>query len=171
MYTSLEYNERYPLASSINRLKHLFGRYESSASDYYNDFVEADKTFDNRDVEMMSRITHNMLKNVNYDNVKEIRRKNYDYVSKELDSINKLNIDNDAPRDFMYPLLLSNGESIKKKLISNKIYVPTLWPGLEKFDLNEFERDILNNMVLIPIDQRYNEEDMKYICNLIEEEI
>lgn len=171
LYTDLEYDDEYPIASSMSRIKHLFGRYESKASDYYKEFVDADETFDNRDIELMSKITHNMLKGINYDFINNQRVENFRLLNNALSDFNELSFDLDVTPDYMYPLLVQNGSNLKKKLISNKIFVPTLWPGLDKFELNDFEKRIFYDLVLLPIDQRYNKEDMKYIIKIVKENI
>ena len=68
----------------------------------------------------------------------------------------------------MYPLLLKNGHRIKQELIQHKIYVPTLWPNvLEETVPDTWEHFLTDNLVLLPIDQRYSEVDMKYILKVL----
>ena len=68
----------------------------------------------------------------------------------------------------MYPLYINNGNEIKKKLQERKIYVPTLWPDVYKLcDKTETEYQMAENIIPIPVDQRYNVDDMKYIVNEI----
>ena len=171
LLTDLKYNDEYPLASSMSRIKHLFGRCEDTASSYYKDFVEADATLDNCDIEMMSKITHNMLKSIEYEKIRKKRISNFQVLDESLHKFNKLSFDKDIKCNYMYPLLIDNGNIVKKRLIENKIFVQTLWPGLNKFDLNDFEKNIFNNLVLLPIDQRYDREDMNYIIDIIKEKI
>lgn len=57
---------------------------------------------------------------------------------------------------------------MKRELISRKIYIPTLWPGVDGFsELNDFERRLIRDLVLLPIDQRYDTEDMRYIARTV----
>jgi hypothetical protein len=79
----------------------------------------------------------------------------------------KLTIKNNAGL-FFYPLLVENGNFIKKKLIENKIYIPTLWPNV--FDdtaKDSIEYYYVNNIVFLPLDQRYDITDMKYMMNIL----
>lgn len=167
LYTNLKHNDEFNQALSLNRIKHLFGRYEENASKYYQSFVEADQSFENKNIELMSKITHNLLKSFDYIYIKKSRVDNFNYLNKKLIGINKLKINKENTCTFMYPLLVENGKLLKEYLISLKIYVPTLWKGLKEEVLNNFEKDILNNLVLIPIDQRYNIKDMQYILDKI----
>lgn len=69
---------------------------------------------------------------------------------------------------FMYPLLIEDGDWIKQELIRRKIYVPTLWKEALHFsELNEFAKCLVENLVLLPIDQRYNGKDMQYISHVL----
>ena len=169
LYTSLEKDELYNEASSMNRIEHLFGRYETNASKYYEAFVKEDLTFGGRDIELMSKITHNMLKGIDYNFIKDRRLTNFKYLHENLIKINELQINSKDEDTFSYPLLIKNGNELRKKLIENKVYISKLWPGLDIFPLNEFEENIFNNLILLPIDQRYIKEDMEYMCGIIKE--
>ena len=68
----------------------------------------------------------------------------------------------------MYPFLLKSGHRIKQELIQQKIYVPTLWPNvLEETTPDTWEYFLTDSLVLLPIDQRYSETDMKYILKVL----
>ena len=167
LISDLQMDSTIPLAKSLTRIRHIFGRYEDNAAEFYEDFLKADKEFDGSSVERMSKITHNMLRNIDYNRAKVARRTNFDYLDARLSNVNSLsNWKDDQPRDFMYPLLLENdGERIRRFLIEKKIFIPKLWPEVCDYELNNFEKNIYENMIMLPIDQRYNEEDMKYIVN------
>lgn len=68
----------------------------------------------------------------------------------------------------MYPLYMENGSEIRKKLQRKKIFIPTLWPAVFNRCLeDELEFDMANNILPIPVDQRYGIEDMQYIIDAI----
>jgi len=101
---------------------------------------------------------------------KYIRIKNFKYLQ------NKLKIktlDKFANTYFCFPILFNNKEErdkIKNILIKNKIYCPIYWPL--NFDKDkECNHYITNHILCIPIDQRYNIENMKYIANIINEHL
>ena len=57
---------------------------------------------------------------------------------------------------------------LRKKLINSKIYIPTLWPDvLELCEKDSIEYNYAQNILPIPIDQRYNDKDMDYIISKI----
>ncbi|MBR2289782.1 MAG: hypothetical protein IJ867_04085 [Clostridia bacterium] len=163
LYSNLSVEEEYKIAKSLSKMNYLIGRYEeNSGSQFYNLFVESEDSLIKNDIQLMSKVTHNLLKAIDYNKVKEVRYSNYKYLSEKLNSYNRLEL-KDRETLFMYPLLSNNGESIRKELISNNIYIPHLWPNLDEFPLNDFEKDIYDNLILLPIDQRYDTNDMDYI--------
>ena len=70
---------------------------------------------------------------------------------------------------FMYPLYIENGAEVRKQLQGKKRFIPILWPAVfNHFEENELEYDMANNILPIPVDQRYGIEDMKYIAREIQ---
>ena len=67
----------------------------------------------------------------------------------------------------VYPFWSDNG--LKKQLIDAKIFVATYWPNIFEWTKpDDLEYELANNIVCIPIDQRYSEEDMERIVKEIE---
>lgn len=72
---------------------------------------------------------------------------------------------------FAYPLYMEDGNELRKKLIANKIYVSTLWPNVITDELKAtLEYDMALNILPLPCDQRYDEEDMEYMIEIIKRE-
>ena len=70
---------------------------------------------------------------------------------------------------FMYPYYVENGFKLRKKLQAEKIFIPTLWPAV--FNIcteDELEYDMAQNILPLPVDQRYNVDDMEYIVDMID---
>lgn len=113
----------------------------------------------------MSKLTWNLLHAIDYDRIKEIRLKNFEYLSGKLGNLNRLKLSNAT---FMYPLLVENGSEIRKRLQTNKIYIPTLWPAVfELTSTEDLENDMASNILPLPIDQRYCIDDMQYMVEAI----
>ena len=69
---------------------------------------------------------------------------------------------------FAYPFLVEDGMELRKKLIQYKVYVPLLWPNvLEKVVKGSTDYRLAADLLPLPCDQRYGEDDMARICNLI----
>ncbi len=120
----------------------------------------------------MSRLSEGLLRNVDYERVRKKREENYRVLFKAFLEFNELSIPEMIPA-YQFPLLLSDrGKEIKKVLIEQKIYVSTLWSGKELLEKgNSFELNMMNNAVFLPMDQRYNSEDMNYIIGIVEKEL
>lgn len=159
--------EKLGVDTSKNRMKHLLGRHEGKASDFYDYFQQNDKDLKNESLKYMSKLTRNILKAIDYKKVCDIRRKNYFYLDKKLNKINKLKLQ-EPYVPFSYPLYLENGMEIKKKLIKEKIYIPTLWLNvLDNVDKESMEYKYASNILPIPCDQRYEEKEMEYVITHI----
>lgn len=168
LYSKIRYdNSDLSYQSSKNLYSHLLGRFEdNSASKYYEEFKKNDLFFESSDINKMSKISKNIMGAIDYNKVMKIRKKNFKILNKKLQRYNQIKLNNEML--FMYPLLVKDGVNIKKKLIEKKVFVPTLWPNvLENADKNSFEYYVVNNIILLPIDQRYDENDMIYISDLL----
>lgn len=69
---------------SKERMTHILGRYEGAASDYYFNYQEADKLLDREPLKYMSKLTHNLLGAIDYENVRKVRRDNYAFLERTL---------------------------------------------------------------------------------------
>lgn len=154
---------------SYNNMAHLLGRFETSAEKYYSVYRAHEEYLDAQPVRKMSALTQNLLKSFDYKLIQRIRKDNFKTLHKHLSRVNNMAINHQAGL-FMYPLLIPNGSAVKMELIKNKIYVPTLWPNvLETAEKSSIEYYFSDNLVLLPIDQRYGKEEMQYILNMLKE--
>ena len=148
---------------SFERMHFLLGRYERTASEFYSEYVGNNHFFANEPIKKMSRLTENLLHGLDYDNIRRTRTKNFEYLHIKLQDINKceLAIPDGA---YAYPLYINKGAEIRKQLQKKKIYIPTLWPAVYNLCGNEeLEYKMAENILPLPVDQRYTIDDMKYI--------
>ena len=152
---------------SMDRMKHLLGRFEGlSASDYYSDFQRNDEMFDALPMMYMSKLTRNLMGVIDYDKFADKREENWDTLSAALSDTNKLSLI--KPKGpYMYPYYCENGAEIRKNLIAKKIFIPTLWPNVMDFDGCENEKKYAQNILPLPVDQRYSKSDMDVIVEEI----
>ena len=152
--------------SSRGRMRHILGRYEVSGSAFYADFQENDELFYDLPLRAMSPITRNLLRAVDYDEVKRRRNANYAILATALDERNPLALTApDGP--YCYPFYCESGMAVKRTLAAQKIYVPTLWPSLSQ-QASVLEKDYAENILPLPCDQRYSESEMKLIIEEIQ---
>ncbi len=171
LYTNAVYSESMEQDYSCDRMHFLLGRYEKGASLFYEEYVTNNKFFAEEPVKRMSALTHNLLCSIDYDETTNRRTCNFSYLDQCFCDENKLKLK--VPEGgFMYPLYIENGEKIREKLIQNKIYVPTLWPDVFTVcDSSNLEYDMAKNILPLPIDQRYDLDDMKYIADEVEKQM
>jgi len=161
--TDRKLSEELEIDVSKERMTHLLGRFEGSASDYYVNFQETDELFNNEPLKRMSNLTHNLLGAIDYERIRQIRNENYSYLESKLKGKNILKLD--VPDGaFAYPFYIKNGIEIRKELAKKKIYVPTLWPNVLESTFEEsVEYQYTANILPLPCDQRYGVKHMKYI--------
>lgn len=171
LYTDIELEDVFSIDISYERIKYILGRYEIDAQPFYQDSVTNNKIFAKEPLKRMSRLTHNLLKRIDYELVKEKREENYKILQETLESMNSLYIKSpEAP--FMYPLYLKKGMEVKKRLIAEKIYIPTLWPDVFKIaKQNDRAWDYAENILPLPCDQRYGKDDMEYMLDILKKVI
>lgn len=159
-------NDELPIDNSSGRTKHLEGRAKDGATAHYAEFKANDASFKQLPLMKMSTYTHNLLSELDYIKIKEIRESNYLYLHNVLGKNNKLSLRlPEGP--YAYPFYCENGMALKKKLAENNIYVATLWPNVLNLD-GTIEKDYAENILPLPCDQRYSKEDMEYICRTIQ---
>lgn len=152
---------------SYGRMEHVLGRFEKSAEEFYDLYKKSEMEFDKYPIMNMSSLTENLLRGIDYVRIRDIRTRNYMFLAQELDGINGLT-PTVPEAGFMYPLYINNGEHIRKELQKIKIYIPCLWPNVvESCNESMIEGDFARNILPIPVDQRYDLDDMRYIVDNI----
>lgn len=148
---------------SFERMHFLLGRFERPASEFYSEYVENNRFFQNEPIKRMSKITENLLHGIDYSFVAKRRTENFSFLNERLSQNNKLHLS--VPNvAFMYPYYVENGAQLRKRLQEKKIFIPTLWPAvLHRCKEGELEYDMALNILPIPVDQRYGISDMEYI--------
>lgn len=169
LHTNTLINEEFEQDESYDRMTHLLKRIDLSAKEGYVDFRKADDRLDNQPIRRMSKLTQRIMQSINYNEIAQVRRKNYQFLHDYLASTNQLHLpmDHDVV-PMVYPYLSEN-KSIKQKLISEKIYVATYWPNvMEWCNVEDWEYKLAEQTVFIPIDQRYGSDEMKRIITIIQ---
>lgn len=171
LFTSFENANAYERDIANNRMQFLLGRFEENASKFYEGYKYNNEYFEGKPVRRMSLISENILRALDYDAIRAIRNENWEYVSNRFAKYNDLKpVKPEGP--FTYPLLVSDGMEIKKRLSEKCVYLPTLWPDvMEACAEGTVEYEYASNILPIPIDQRYSVQDMETMCGIIEEEI
>lgn len=153
---------------SYDRMAYLFGRIDTCASEFYEKFQENEQELVNKEVLYMSNSTKAILSLVGYEAVKERRTENFRELDDLLFKYNKLRNMKRIIGPYMYPLLIENGEKLRRYLQKSRIYIPVLWPNVLETEPEEsYEYYLAKNILPIPCDQRYDQDDMRYIATVI----
>lgn len=169
LYIKKTLRKKLDMDISEKRISHLIKRIEFGPEKAYLLFKKNDYKLKNQPIRNMSSLTRALMANIDYTKVKQKRRQNFLYLHERLHKYNDLIIDyKDYRIPMIYPFLVNYGSKIKEKLIDNRIYVATYWPNVKMWTkCDSFEHYLAENLVSLPIDQRYNLDDLKIIISVL----
>lgn len=146
---------------------HLLKRIDFGAQAAYTDFTSNDEALEQYPLEQISNLTLTLMGNIDYEFVKKRRLDNFKILQQHLPTKFPISMAiDDVP--LVYPLLVENGNEVRAKLVQNQIFCARYWPNvLNDSEPGELEYDLTTNLVHLPIDQRYNKDDMKKIIGII----
>ena len=155
----------FEVSSSIDNFGFLYKSIELGTNEVYQENLKSSDKL-NREYMFMSLITRAILKNADYDNIRHKRVENFRFIHKYMQDYQLFDMRDYVEHAYCYPLLLK--EDLRQKLIDNRIYVPTLWREMivPEFE-GSIEYDMSSRCLCLPIDQRYDIDDMKYICDFV----
>lgn len=149
---------------------HLYIRKELGAEAGFRNYQANEEKLDNQPVRQMSDVTRDILKHVNYADVISRRRSNFEYLHKVLGAYNQLPIPSMDTFccPMVYPFLPQNKRDLRSVLIGNKIFVARYWPNVLCWvSPDDFEYELADKVIPLPVDQRYGNADMLKIVDLI----
>ena len=168
LYTNARLAGRLKQDNSAGRFGHLIGRIENGVEKSFGMFKDNEQSLNGQPLMLMSNITQRLLQNIDYKKVAQIRRENYLYLHHYLNKTNrlKLSLDKEAV-PMVYPYF-TDTQGLREKLIKNKIFVARYWPNvLEWCERKSLEYRFANNLLALPVDQRYKKANLREISKLI----
>lgn len=147
---------------------HLIERFENRVQEGYELYKSNENTM-GLPIRAMSNLTKRMMAAVNLATIASKRLSNFNTLHDYLKSTNMFPLDLDAIDSvpFTYPYLPKNDVK-HQDLWNQRIYAQQLWPASSYNNpLDQFSCHIAYNTLHLPIDHRYNEEDMCSIINTI----
>lgn len=167
LYTNAEPILNLPQDSSWMRMQHLLRRIDEGAEAGYADFRTNSKTLVNAPMKRMSKLTHAILCSIDYETAKQRRLENYRTLAERLSDRNALHLcasDENVPLVFPY---LTPDISLRTRFISLRIFVATYWPNVIAWnEQNSLENKFVEQLLPLPVDQRYDKTDMLSIVRL-----
>ena len=168
LYTDTVWQQSFEQDSSVNRMSHLLKRVDLGAKAGYEDFRVNDDALVGQDIKTMSNLTEALLAGIDYESAKKKRIENYNTLTKALGATNQFHFNlgaGDVPMVYPY---LTDDANIKKRLITEKIFVATYWPNVfEWCKPDELEYKLADRVSYIRIDHRYSKSDMYRINEII----
>ncbi|OQP67508.1 hypothetical protein [Niastella populi] len=155
-------NETYTVA-------HLMQRFNGHVQEGYKAFTENEQLC-GAEITGMSVLSEYLLSNTDHAGVINRRRANFSYLHQVFRDINRFSItayEEGVP--MVYPLMTGMPVD-REKLYRNRIFVPTFWEEVKQADSRKFSTEIklANNLLPLPIDHRYSEDDMQKMAEVIQ---
>ena len=148
--------------------QHLLTRADLGPEEGYEQYKRNNSILASMPVRKVSRLSERILRGIDYSHVASRRRANFAYLHSELSDYNQLDfnlLESSVP--LVYPLMTDNTD-LRKKLIAERVYVATYWPGLDEMvGGSSLAHQLATNIVPLPIDQRYDEADLSRVAHLV----
>lgn len=120
-----------------------------------------------KNISGMSKLTKRILSSIDYDFIKRRRKANLLRIHENLGSLNEFKVNLNSDTHMHYPLLILK-DGLRKRLLNQRIYCPTLWRHVpEQCRYACPETTLSEYMLLLPIDQRYNLADIDDISEIV----
>jgi hypothetical protein len=151
-------------------IDHNYHRFLGQQEKAFKEFGDYEKSLDST-INRISMLSEKILKTVDYDEVQALRNRNFKLYEQEFNDVNQLKISDQAVDCFCYPLLLEKPID-KKRLHGKHIYIPTYWNDVTKRENIEnyvVEIKYSEEILPLPIDHRYEREDVIRVINTIKE--
>lgn len=163
---NVEVNE---IERSYEHDSHLLKRKQYGAEAGFADYQENEKKLDNQPIRLMAINTKWILDHIDYEKVIARRRENFQYLHEVLAANNQLQLPtlDSFTCPMVYPFIMNSKRNLRKELINNKVFVARYWPNVELLEGFELENELSNNVIPITCDQRYGEEDLNRIIEII----
>ena len=160
---------------SCERFSHLLKRLEFGAEAGFEDYKNNESRVSGLELKRMSNATQKILASIDYEYVKKTRVENYRILHEYLGGLNQAKfaeLDNESV-PLAHPFMHSGG-AIRSALLQKKIYCPEFWPNVVESLKNapdSVEYRVTKNTIPLPIDQRYQVEEMRYIAQTVIEAV
>lgn len=164
LYTDVKADFEIEQDESYTRMDSLIKRIDLSPEAGYQDFHKASAMFHDMPVRKMSEFTKRMMQSIDYEQAAKQRISNYNVLQQALGG--RALCRGEVP--MIFPYISEQGAILRNHLIQHKIFVAKYWQNvLEWTKEDAVETTMVNNILPLPIDQRYGKEDMERIIDLI----
>ena len=156
-----------PRDESCSRMSHLLTRIDRCAESGYGDYLLHEEQLCNQPIKSMSRLTEHILCSIDYEQVRQRRITNYMVLERALYGSNKLSLDASESVPMVYPYWTENGDTLRDELRQQRIYIAKYWKNVLDWNSPALEQSLANDLLALPVDQRYTPADIETIIPLI----
>ncbi len=170
LYTDCLLTEDLPQDESFSRMNFLTKRTDRSPQEGDADLQSNDEEFSTVGIRHMSKLTKAIMCSIDYSAKANRRICNFHVLDRTLRDTNRFKWHMDyGTIPMVYPYFVEYGDRLRQYLIEHQIFCARYWPNvLEQSKPNDWEYQLAENLVCLPIDQRYEEADMQRIIDVIE---
>lgn len=170
LYTNCSLGKELSQDESFERMTFLTKRIDRSPQEAFADFHANDEAISNIGVKKMSKLTQAMMRGIDYGAKANRRLQNFLILDRALRETNYFKWDLDyGSVPLVYPYFVENGAALRQHFIDNNVFCARYWPNvLEWCQPVDWEYQLAENLICLPIDQRYDEEDMQVIIDLLD---
>lgn len=134
-------------------------------------YRHAEDILDNQtEIYAISTTSVKVQSNLNIDNLKTKRRENFKLLGKIINSrVKTIFCLKNQEVPLYFPIIVDDRSALQKHLVDNAIYAPVVWPKDDQQPMQcESAEYLYKHLLCIPIDQRYDQDDMRRIANVID---
>lgn len=167
--STIKYDEILEQGISYDKMIHLLKRIDLGAQAAYLDFQKVESMLEREEIMKMSHLTKSLLSSIDFEFVKEKRIENYTFLHNQLKQFNDLNLELSTECvPLVYPFKTQRTNEIRNLLLNENIFCAKYWPNvLDWCNENENSYKLTQEIIAIPIDQRYEQSQMDQIIKLI----
>ncbi len=153
---------------SWQRSQYLIQRIDESPESGHEGFRANELAIDIADVRRMSKLSQRLMASVDYERVQIARSTNFRALAghlREIPGVEMAMCSDSANRVPLALPVIIRRPGVREAMIRRRVFVPCYWPEiLDKVAMPELEAQLVHYLMPLPIDQRYNEEDMRAIA-------
>ena len=170
LYTDCLLNEEISQDESFERMTFLMKRIDRSPQESYADFQANDKALSGVGLRHMSKLTQSIMQGIDHPSKKNRRQENFSILDKVLRETNRFKWAlGQGTIPMVYPYWVKNGARLRQNLIDHQIFCARYWPNVLNWCKPEdLEYQLAENLVCLPIDQRYGKIEMEDILKQIQ---
>lgn len=161
--------EREKVKASYAKYRYLF-EHTGDKGEMLAMYRSAEDILDKQEtIYAVSKMSSLVQANLNIEELVRKRRENFTYLSNNIKgSVEPVFTLENENVPLYFPILVEDRASLQKYLVQNAIYAPVVWPKDNKQPQQcKGAENAYNHLLCIPIDQRYDIDDMERICEVI----